>query len=339
MEDIKEIKGSVNIIDIIGRYVELRKRGTEFYGICPFHNDSKASLQVNERKQIFKCFPCGAAGDVVSFLTKQGKTLKQALEELKNPYYVTSPTIYKRVELESEKNVWNDCSPSGPPAEIRHYKFGVPSKTWAYRNTSGDVIGYACRFEVEGEKQVLPFTYKTNGSEKKWTWMGFDKPRPLYNLHKIVQNPEKSILIVEGEKTADAASKLIPSVIATAWMGGASAVKYIDLTPLQGRVIVLWPDNDYTHAYKDGPMSEQIKPFHDQPGNKAMLEIANALKPYCRTIKWVNNPKDSPCGWDIADADWTPKEAIKYIKENMVNVPYHNPEKDPLSKPIRFVEW
>ena len=37
--------------------------------------------------------------------------------------------------------------------------------------------------------------------------------------------------------------------------------------------------------------------------------------------------------------DWTPKEAIKYIKENMVNVPYHNPDKDPLSRPIRFVEW
>jgi hypothetical protein len=72
---------------------------------------------------------------------------------------------------------------------------------------------------------------------------------------------------------------------------------------------------------------------------KAMLEIANALKPYCKTIKWVNNPPNTPCGWDIADSDWTPKQAIKYIRENMVSVPYNKPEKDPLSKPIRFVEW
>lgn len=340
-QSIREIKSNSNIVEVISRYVILKKRGSEHYGICPFHNDEKASLQVNERKQIFCCFACSSKGDVIEFLKKYGRTMKEVIQELKNSHNISGINVpeQRQAYTTKSKSEWKDSIPTEPVGDMRHYNLGVPAKSWAYRNANGTVIGYACRFDTTDGKQVLPYTSKTNGTRTEWKWMGFDKPRPLYNLHKIVQNPEKSILIVEGEKTADAASKLIPSVIATAWMGGASAVKYIDLTPLQGRVIVLWPDNDYTHAYKDGLAAGQTKPFHDQPGNKAMLEIANALKPYCRTIKWVNNPKDSPCGWDIADADWTPKEAIKYIKENMVNVPYHNPEKDPLSKPIRFVEW
>lgn len=338
MDDIEELKRSVNILDVIGRYVHLKKSGVEHKGLCPFHNESTPSFSVNERKQIYKCFGCGKGGNVFSFLLAQGKSFKEAKDELRNPYYISAPTpMPTKVEAES---VWKDCTPSGAATEIVHSKLGVPAKTWAYRNRNGDVIGYACRFEVDGKKQVLPYTHKTNGEKTGWRWMGFNKPRPLYNLHKIEQFPEKTILVVEGEKTADAASKLFPKIIATTWMGGADGVKAVNLSPLYGKVVVLWPDNDYTHEYGDShELAGQVKPFHEQPGNKAMIEFAKAIRPYCKTIKWVNNPNNAPCGWDIADADWTQKQAALYIKQNLTDVPYPESYIDPLTKPYKFVEW
>lgn len=57
-----------DIVDVIGERVALRRKGHEFVGLCPFHNDHRPSMQVSPRKQIFKCFSCGAGGDAISFI-------------------------------------------------------------------------------------------------------------------------------------------------------------------------------------------------------------------------------------------------------------------------------
>lgn len=340
MNDIREIKQQTNIVDVISRYVHLTKRGSEYYGICPFHDDSKESLQVNERKQIFKCFACGAGSDALDFLTKYGRTFKEAIQELKDPYNTGGVQLApeQRQAYKPKPRVeWKDATPTEPVAEIRHWQHGIPSKTWAYHNEAGTVIGYACRFDLPSGKMVLPFTFKTDGSRTEWRWQGFDKPRPLYNLHLLKQNPDKTVLLVEGEKTADAASRLISTAIVTTWMGGADGIRTADLRPLFGRKIVLWPDNDYSHAYGDKhPLSGQTKPFHEQPGNKAMLAFAELLRPHCSVIKWVRNPDGTPCGWDIADSDWTADQATAYVRSNLIPVPEtpKEPEAEPEPEPL-----
>ena len=65
-----EIKSRCNIVDIVGRYVELKKAGGSHKGLCPFHNEKTPSFVVSESKQFFYCFGCGASGDVISFLMK-----------------------------------------------------------------------------------------------------------------------------------------------------------------------------------------------------------------------------------------------------------------------------
>ena len=57
-----------DIVDVIGERVSLRRQGPEFVGLCPFHSDHRPSMQVSPRKQIFKCFSCGAGGDVIRFI-------------------------------------------------------------------------------------------------------------------------------------------------------------------------------------------------------------------------------------------------------------------------------
>nr|WP_281086573.1 CHC2 zinc finger domain-containing protein [Candidatus Mycoplasma haematominutum] len=59
--------------EIIGSYLSLEKRGSNFWALCPFHDDSRASLSVSEEKNIFKCFSCGASGDAISFIMRREK--------------------------------------------------------------------------------------------------------------------------------------------------------------------------------------------------------------------------------------------------------------------------
>lgn len=65
---INEIRQTISIVDIISQYISLSKKGNNFVGICPFHDDKHASLTVNETKKIYKCFSCNNAGDVFTFV-------------------------------------------------------------------------------------------------------------------------------------------------------------------------------------------------------------------------------------------------------------------------------
>lgn len=69
-EVVEEIKSRADIVDIISSYINLSKKGRNYWGVCPFHNDSHPSLSVSPEKRIFSCFACGASGDVFSFVSK-----------------------------------------------------------------------------------------------------------------------------------------------------------------------------------------------------------------------------------------------------------------------------
>jgi len=66
--EIENIRKSANIIDIISSYIPLTQKGKNYFGVCPFHEDHSPSMSVSEEKQIYKCFSCGAAGNVFTFV-------------------------------------------------------------------------------------------------------------------------------------------------------------------------------------------------------------------------------------------------------------------------------
>lgn len=67
-EKINQIRQSVDIVEVIGEYVQLKKQGRNYFGLCPFHGENSPSFSVSPDKQIFHCFGCGAGGNVFSFL-------------------------------------------------------------------------------------------------------------------------------------------------------------------------------------------------------------------------------------------------------------------------------
>ncbi|WP_311481621.1 DNA primase [uncultured Anaerococcus sp.] len=82
-ELINQIKENSDIVDIIGEYVDLKKAGSSYKGLCPFHNEKTPSFTVDRKKQLFHCFGCGAGGDVVSFIMqKEGLSYPEGLKYL-----------------------------------------------------------------------------------------------------------------------------------------------------------------------------------------------------------------------------------------------------------------
>jgi putative DNA primase/helicase len=310
--DTGELLRQTNIVDVVAKHVQLKKVGNEHVGKCPFHNDTHASLKVSQSKQVYSCFVCGnKSGDAIAFLMALNYSFHDAVAEIKG----IQPTEY--TPKKSKQANWTQIKPTNQPSEIRHYKHGVPNKFWVYHNEDDSINGYVCRFDTPEGKEVLPFVFATDGARYEWRWLGFAKPRPLYNLHMIANHPDKTILIVEGEKTADAAQKLLPHVIVTTWIGGAKAIHHTDWSPLKNRKIVLWPDNDV-------------------PGFDAMQLIEKTVE--TDVIKWINNPEDAPKHWDVADADWTSEQAIEYVRANISDKPKYlitlEPEPEPITPPI-----
>lgn len=84
---IQQILGRIDIIDIVGQFVKLKKRGVNYLGLCPFHNEKTPSFTVSPSKEIYKCFGCGKSGNTISFIMEHEKySYVDALKWLANKY-------------------------------------------------------------------------------------------------------------------------------------------------------------------------------------------------------------------------------------------------------------
>jgi DNA primase len=93
-ELIDEIKNSNDIVDVISQYVNLKRSGRNFFGLCPFHKEKSPSFSVSPDKQIFHCFGCGAGGNVIHFISKiENADFKEAIGILANRAGIELPTL------------------------------------------------------------------------------------------------------------------------------------------------------------------------------------------------------------------------------------------------------
>ena len=93
-ELIDEIRNSNDIVDIISQYVNLKKSGRNFFGLCPFHNEKSPSFAVSPDKQIFHCFGCGVGGNVFHFISKvENVGFREAIQMLANRANITLPAL------------------------------------------------------------------------------------------------------------------------------------------------------------------------------------------------------------------------------------------------------
>src|SRR3954466_852003 len=87
---IQEVMNRADIVDVIGQFVKLKRRGTNYIGNCPFHNEKTPSFTVSPSKEIYKCFGCGKSGNTISFIMEHEKySYVDALKWLAARYNIT----------------------------------------------------------------------------------------------------------------------------------------------------------------------------------------------------------------------------------------------------------
>ncbi|MEG0962847.1 MAG: DNA primase [Lachnospiraceae bacterium] len=107
-ELIEEVRSSNDIVDVISTYVRLQKKGSTYFGLCPFHNEKTPSFSVTPGKQMYYCFGCGAGGNVLTFLMQyENYTFYEALEMLANRAGIELPRqeFSQQARQEADKRV------------------------------------------------------------------------------------------------------------------------------------------------------------------------------------------------------------------------------------------
>lgn len=91
---VEEVRSRTDIVDVISQYVKLHKRGSNYVGLCPFHNEKTGSFTVSAGKQMYYCFGCGAGGNVITFLMNyENATFPEVLQELAGRAGVELPVV------------------------------------------------------------------------------------------------------------------------------------------------------------------------------------------------------------------------------------------------------
>lgn len=104
-DTIEQVKQRVDIVDVVSEHVVLRKRGKDFTGLCPFHDDKSPSFSVSPGKQFYYCFSCGAGGNAIKFLMELGKrSFSDVVLDLARRYQVSVQTLEpaQRQELQRQ---------------------------------------------------------------------------------------------------------------------------------------------------------------------------------------------------------------------------------------------
>ena len=103
---IEEIRMKNDIVDVISGYVKLQRKGSSYFGLCPFHNEKSPSFSVSPGKQMYYCFGCGAGGNVFTFLMEyENFTFPEALERLADRAGVELPKLEYSKEAKEQADL------------------------------------------------------------------------------------------------------------------------------------------------------------------------------------------------------------------------------------------
>jgi 5S rRNA maturation endonuclease (ribonuclease M5) len=182
-------------------------------------------------------------------------------------------------------------SPDHVPRPDLRWNGTLPATVHEYRNGDGSLATLIARFETTEGKKIMPVTlWRSPDGRLDWCCKALPDNRPLYRLPNLLAAPDRTVLISEGEKCADAAAGFTNFVSVT-WMGGCKAIMKTDLTRLAGRNVIILPD-------------------HDEPGQQAAAQLEQTLRDLgAASVQLLDIARlaqecglESVPGFDIADA-------------------------------------
>lgn len=275
--------------------------GDEFC-IGDIHGSKGRSLKFNLPTGIWKDFSNGlhtGRGIIALLAQKEGISFSKAAQRLADEIGLDSGAGLPN-NLSESSRAEEAIAPVPSDALEPRLAFGFPhpnpkfadyfmTNWWRYLDGEGRLLFFTVRFDKAGEltakckpvKTIWPYSYHGG---KGWRWKGWGRRyNPLYGLDKLLAYPDAPVLLVEGEKTADAAAAVFPQHVVVTWLGGTGQLGKADFSPLKGRNVVYWPD-------ADEPGLGTIEPIEQKTKQAGVSEL-----------RVVSLPPDLPLGWDLAD--------------------------------------
>ncbi len=268
---------------------------------CPAHDDSDPSLwlrQADDGKILLHCFAGCSQDSVIGALRDQG-------------LWAQTLTAVQRKTPDGIPFFW-------PPSAVLRKKGVTPSAEnqkaysthYTYRNLNNEIVGHVARYEGHGKKDTIPFFQRWEQTGAWRSGLGQKNGRPLFNAEKLLapRGVDFMVVIVEGEKCAQAITDLSRGVLGLTWCGGSSAYGKAAwssiLRFLEGVPVLIWPDND-------------------APGRKAANGIASLLiglapRLMLSTVD-LSQFGDIPNGWDCAD--WIEAGAVPEAVRSLALLP------------------
>lgn len=272
--NVQQIRSAANIVEIIGEYVKLKKKGANYLGCCPFHSEKSPSFTVHPAKQFYKCFGCGKSGDVISFLMEHERlSFNQAVL-----------TLSAKTNIEAENDVQRFEKPvprlEKLPANVINW--------FEERKISNNTllrlgVTYSAEWMPKNQtkEEVICFNYKRNDELFNIKYRSFrhkdfrlnkDSEVSLYNIDAL--KGETNAVIVEGEIDVLACHE--SGVYNTVGLPGSQMVNKINLQDIAHiQRFILFCDNDAA-------------------GIKATEDLADLLGRYrCSVVKFPEDCKDA----------------------------------------------
>lgn len=120
---IEEVRGRSDIVDVISGYVRLTRKGSSYFGLCPFHNEKSPSFSVSGSKQMFYCFGCGEGGNVFSFIMKyENYTFPEAVKLLADRAGVQLPEVSMTSDERRQQDMKAQLYDINKEAALFYYK-------------------------------------------------------------------------------------------------------------------------------------------------------------------------------------------------------------------------
>ena len=339
--DTKALLARTDLVDVVQRYVKLKRAGKEYAGLCPFHEESTPSFTVIPAKGFVHCFGCGAHHDAIGFLMRYlGVDFREAVRQLDSgaltdgdchappprPEYVPDIKWVPLMPVPGDApDVMADAHWTVPvwnPKRNRPTRL-KPQRMDAYLDAHGRLLGYVARAEIKDRDSgkskkwtpTLTWCVSPTGA-RQWCLQHFPEPRPLLGLDALAAKPDAPVLIVEGEKCRAAGAGAWPQYAVVAWPGGSNGIGKVDWTPLAGREVVLWPDADEAGIKAMCGWRNDAGDF--RPGVAHYTARVGA-----RSIRMIDT-EGRPKGWDIADAfdkdAWTAQQAAAWAASRRVDI-------------------
>jgi len=205
---------------------------------CPAHADKSPSLTFSEGddgRVLVNCFAGCTTNAVVDALGLEMRDLFPA----KNIRHTNPP-----------KSQWISITPvpDTAPTPSPHPRLGMTTDRHVYLDTKGRLLGFEARWDFDNGKTFRPLTFgrmsNEDPSRARWGWRSWSGLAPIYGLNRLAKRPDAPVLVVEGEKTTDAARGLFRDYVAITSPGGSKQAAKADWSPLRGRKVVIWPDQD-----------------------------------------------------------------------------------------------